>query len=52
MLFALSRSEPAAAAMDFVELAQKIRGKYRQICVALPGTPPKLGPSGGEEMSF
>ena len=24
--------------VDFVELAQKIRGKYRQICVALPGT--------------
>ena len=42
------RTQEQAAAIDFIELAQQIRAKYRQTCAGLPGSPPKLSPSSGD----
>ena len=39
------RTQEAAAAMDFLELMEKIRAKYRQICSGLPGDTPKVSSS-------
>jgi hypothetical protein len=36
------RTHEAAAEMDFLELVEKIRAKYRQVCSGLPGDTPKV----------
>lgn len=36
------RTQQAAAEMDFIELAEQIRAKFRQICSGLPGDQPKV----------
>ena len=41
------RTQEQAAAVDFIELAQQVRAKYRQTCAGLPGAPPNLAPSSG-----
>lgn len=42
------RTQDQAAAIDFIELAQQIRAKYRQACAGLPGAAPDLAPTSSD----